>query len=190
MKGNQVLAVGAHLAYGDAHAEKVAIDYLCDTPEKLLNSTIYVTLEPCDHHGKQPPCTEAIIAAGIRQVVVGQVDPNPIVSGQGIKKLRDHGIHVLVGVLEEEVRNLNRHYNYFFEKKRPFVALKQAISLDGKLALLNQRTRLTSEYVVQKVREERANYQAILVGSQTILTDNPKLTSAINDFPFYRVILD
>ncbi|MDT2751554.1 bifunctional diaminohydroxyphosphoribosylaminopyrimidine deaminase/5-amino-6-(5-phosphoribosylamino)uracil reductase RibD [Enterococcus thailandicus] len=190
VKGNQVLAVGAHLAYGDAHAEKVAIDYLCDTPEKLLNSTIYVTLEPCDHHGKQPPCTEAIIAAGIRQVVVGQVDPNPIVSGQGIKKLRDHGIHVLVGVLEEEVRNLNRHYNYFFEKKRPFVALKQAISLDGKLALLNQRTRLTSEYVVQKVREERANYQAILVGSQTILTDNPKLTSAINDFPFYRVILD
>ncbi|MEA4828709.1 MAG: bifunctional diaminohydroxyphosphoribosylaminopyrimidine deaminase/5-amino-6-(5-phosphoribosylamino)uracil reductase RibD, partial [Enterococcus thailandicus] len=79
VKGNQVLAVGAHLAYGDAHAEKVAIDYLCDTPEKLLNSTIYVTLEPCDHHGKQPPCTEAIIAAGIRQVVVGQVDPNPIV---------------------------------------------------------------------------------------------------------------
>lgn len=187
---NEVISKGAHLKYGQAHAEKNSID-LCRTPEKLLNSTIYVTLEPCAHYGKQPPCTQAIIDSGIKCVVIGQLDPNPLVSGKGVEKLREQGIQVIIGVLEKEVRDLNEHYNHFFEKQRPFVSLKQAMSLDGKISLRKRRTNLTQKQVFERVHEERGNYQAILVGSETVLIDDPLLLSTKKShFPPVRIVLD
>ncbi|MGG5359086.1 MULTISPECIES: bifunctional diaminohydroxyphosphoribosylaminopyrimidine deaminase/5-amino-6-(5-phosphoribosylamino)uracil reductase RibD [unclassified Enterococcus] len=186
----KIIATGAHLRYGEAHAEKNAIKS-CKTPEKLSNSTIYVTLEPCSHFGKQPPCVNAIIESGIKRVVIGQLDPNPIVSGKGKALLEQHGIEVTTGMLEEEVRQLNPFYNFYFENKRPFITLKQAVSLDGKVALKQQRTSLTGQEANKKVREERGNYQAILVGSETVLIDDPLLLPAGNlEFPSYRVVLD
>ena len=187
---NEVIAKGAHLKYGQAHAEKNAID-LCKTPEKLINSTIYVTLEPCAHYGKQPPCTQIIIDSGIKNVVIGQLDPNPLVSGKGVKKLKEQGVCVIVGVLEKEVRGLNEHYNHFFEKRRPYVALKQAMSLDGKISFRKERTQLTQQEAFERVREERGDYQAILVGSETILIDDPQLLSTKkSQFPPIRIVLD
>lgn len=187
---NQVIAVGSHLAYGQPHAEMNAI-LSCKTPEKLFNSTIYVTLEPCHHYGKQPPCTKAILDRGIKRVVIGQLDPNPLVAGKGKQFLEEQGVEVISGVMTEEVRQLNSFYNFFYEHQRPYITLKQAISLDGKLALTGQRTSLTNEEVSQRVHEERGDYQAILVGSQTLLIDNPTLgTTKDVLFPPLRVILD
>jgi diaminohydroxyphosphoribosylaminopyrimidine deaminase/5-amino-6-(5-phosphoribosylamino)uracil reductase len=186
----EIIATGAHLRYGEAHAEKNAISS-CKTPEKLSNSTLYVTLEPCSHFGKQPPCANAIIESGIKKVVVGQLDPNPLVSGRGKALLEQHGIEVITDILEEEVRQVNPFYNFYFENKRPFITLKQAVSLDGKIALHQQRTPLTGQKANEKVREERGAYQAILVGSQTVLTDDPLLLPAEKRaFLPYRVVLD
>ena len=190
VKENVVIASGAHLHYGDQHAEKNAID-ACTTPEKLFNSTLYVTLEPCAHFGKQPPCTSAIIASGIRRVIIGQLDPNPLVAGKGKKVLEQAGIDVIEGVLGNDVRALNPFYNYFYEQGRPFIALKQAISLDGKIALKNQRTTLTSSTTHAYIVHERSAYQAILVGSQTVLTDNPTLhADPAIEYPPMRIVLD
>ncbi|WP_420705960.1 bifunctional diaminohydroxyphosphoribosylaminopyrimidine deaminase/5-amino-6-(5-phosphoribosylamino)uracil reductase RibD [Enterococcus sp. CWB-B31] len=190
VSGNEVISQGAHLEFGQAHAEKNAID-LCKTPEKLFNSTLYVTLEPCDHYGKQPPCTAIISNSGIKCVVIGQLDPNPLVSGKGVEKLREQGIQVITGILEKEVRSLNEHYNYFFERQMPFVTLKQAMSADGKISFARRRTQLTQEAASKRVHEERGSYQSILVGSETILTDNPNLLSTNKSpFPPVRIVLD
>ena len=188
VKDNEIIARGSHLRFGCEHAEKNAIS-TCKTPEKLFNSTLYVTLEPCNHKGKQPPCTDAIVEMGISKVVVAQLDPNPIVSGKGIKYLQDNGIEVITGVLEKEAYNLNYAYNLFHSEKRPFVVLKQATSLDGKLAFTDERTQITGKEVYNFVRNERDNYQAILVGAKTMLIDNPKLTGANTSiFPPKRII--
>ena len=190
VKDDEIIARGSHLRFGCEHAEKNAIS-TCKTPENLFNSTLYVTLEPCNHKGKQPPCTDAIVEMGISKVVVAQLDPNPIVSGKGIKYLQDNGIEVITGVLEKEAYNLNYAYNLFHSEKRPFVVLKQATSLDGKLAFTNERTQITGKGVYDFVRTERDNYQAILVGAKTVLIDNPKLTGANTSlFPPKRIILD
>ena len=149
VKDEEIVAVGSHMAYGQPHAEKNAIDS-CSSPEKLIDSTIYVTLEPCHHYGKQPPCTTAILQSGIKKVVIGQLDPNPLVSGKGKAFLESQGVAVITGVLEKEVREINRHYNTYHEEQRPFVALKQATTLDGKIALAGQRTRITGEAALRK----------------------------------------
>ncbi len=112
VKDDQVITKGAHLAYGQPHAEKNALTS-CETPEKLLSSTLYVTLEPCHHYGKQPPCTQAILESGIKRVVIGQLDPNPLVAGKGKQYLEEQGLEVITGILEEEVRRLNHHYNFY-----------------------------------------------------------------------------
>ena len=190
VKDNKIIARGSHLRYGCEHAEKNAIS-TCKTPEKLFNSTLYVTLEPCNHKGKQPPCTDSIIKMGISKVVVAQLDPNPIVSGKGIKYLQDNGIEVVTGILEREAYFLNYAYNLFHTEKRPYVALKQATSLDGKLAFTNERTQITGKEVYDFVRNERDNYQAILVGAKTVLIDNPTLLGSNTSlFPPKRIILD
>lgn len=190
VKDNEIIARGSHLRFGCEHAEKNAIS-TCKTPEELFNSTLYVTLEPCNHKAKQPPCTNAIIEMGISKVVVAQLDPNPIVSGKGIKYLQDNGIEVITGVLEKEAYNLNYAYNLFHTENRPYVVLKQATSLDGKLAFTNERTQITGKEVYDFVRNERDSYQAILVGAKTVLIDNPKLTGANTSlFPPKRIILD
>ena len=190
VKDNKIIARGSHLRYGCEHAEKNAIS-TCKTPEKLFNSTLYVTLEPCNHKGKQPPCTDSIIKMGISKVVVAQLDPNPIVSGKGIKYLQDNGIEVVTGILEREAYFLNYAYNLFHTEKRPYVALKQATSLDGKLAFTNERTQITGKEVYDFVRNERDNYQAILVGAKTVLIDNPTLLGSNTSlFTPKRIILD
>ena len=190
VKDNKIIARGSHLRYGCEHAEKNAIS-TCKTPEKLFNSTLYVTLEPCNHKGKQPPCTDSIIKMGISKVVVAQLDPNPIVSGKGIKYLQDNGIEVVTGILEREAYFLNYAYNLFHTEKRPYVALKQATSLDGKLAFTNERTQITGKEVYDFVRNERDNYQAILVGAKTVLIDNPTLLGSNTSlFPPKKIILD
>ena len=190
VKDNKIIARGSHLRYGCEHAEKNAIS-TCKTPEKLFNSTLYVTLEPCNHKGKQPPCTDSIIKMGISKVVVAQLDPNPIVSGKGIKYLQDNGIEVVTGILEREAYFLNYAYNLFHTEKRPYVALKQATSLDGKLAFTNERTQITGKEVYDFVRNERDNYQAILIGAKTVLIDNPTLLGSNTSlFPPKRIILD
>ena len=177
VKDNHVIARGAHLQYGHEHAEKNAILH-CQTPEELVDSTLYVTLEPCHHRGKQPPCTQAILAAGIKKVVVGQLDPNPLVAGKGLVFLKEEGIEVVTGVLEEEARGLNSHYNFYYENQRPYMVLKQAVSLDGKIAVLGKRTALTDTETNRFVHDERDDYQAILVGADTVLIDNPRLLGA------------
>lgn len=190
VKDNRVIARGAHLQYGHEHAEKNAILH-CQAPEELLNSTLYVTLEPCHHTGKQPPCTQAIVAAGIKRVVVGQLDPNPLVAGKGLEFLKSQGIEVITGILEKEARAINNFYNFYYEHKRPYVVLKQAVSLDGKIALLGERTELTDEETTRFVHDERDDYQAILVGAETVLIDNPRLLGAGTSlYPPVRVILD
>lgn len=190
VKDNHVIARGAHLQYGHEHAEKNAILH-CQTPEELVDSTLYVTLEPCHHRGKQPPCTQAILAAGIKKVVVGQLDPNPLVAGKGLAFLKEEGIEVVTGVLEEEARGLNSHYNFYYENQRPYVVLKQAVSLDGKIAVLGKRTALTDAETNRFVHDERDDYQAILVGADTVLIDKPRLLGAGTSlYPIVRVILD
>lgn len=184
-----VIATGAHLAYGQAHAERNALA-ACSALEKLSEVTMYVTLEPCNHQGKQPPCTQAIIDSGIKCVVIGAPDPNPVVAGSGVKRLRQYGINVIEGILTEEARALNPHYHHFFEQQRPFVALKQAMTLDGKIAVANQRTALTGDEVYERVRQERGEYQAILVGSETVLIDDPSLLATDSEFPPLRVVID
>lgn len=187
----QVIAKGAHLEYGQHHAERNAIEQ-CQSSEELINSILYVTLEPCNHFGKQPPCSQLIIDSGIRTVVVGQLDPNPLVAGQGKAYLEKKGIEVIVGVEEERVRQLNPAYNFFYQHQRPYITLKHAVTLDGRIALNStKRLAITGSAVWQIVHEERGNYQAILVGSQTILTDNPSLmTTKKSLFPPIRVVLD
>lgn len=190
VKDNHVIARGAHLQYGHEHAEKNAILH-CQTPEELFNSTLYVTLEPCHHRGKQPPCTQAIVEAGIKKVVVGQLDPNPLVAGKGVAFLKEQGIEVVTHILEEEARALNKHYNVYYERKRPYVVLKQAVSLDGKIAVLGKRTALTDDETNRFVHDERDDFHAILVGADTVLIDNPRLLGSGTSFcPPVRVILD
>lgn len=191
VKEQRVIAKGAHLVYGQPHAERNAIEQ-CHSSEDLINSTLYVTLEPCNHQGKQPPCTQLIIDSGIKKVVIGQLDPNPIVAGQGKRFLEEQGIDVLVGIEETAVRRLNPHYNFYHQHQRPYVALKQAITLDGRIAHdALTRSAITGSAVWQNVHQERGDYQGILVGSQTVLTDDPTLLTTVEtSFPPIRIVLD
>ncbi|MCP1100966.1 diaminohydroxyphosphoribosylaminopyrimidine deaminase/5-amino-6-(5-phosphoribosylamino)uracil reductase [Aequitasia blattaphilus] len=191
VKDNRVIAKGAHLKYGCEHAERNAINH-CQSPEELFDSTLYVTLEPCNHFGKQPPCSHLIVEKGIKRVIIGQLDPNPLVKGQGKAFLEDHGIQVIVGVNEEEVYHLNEYYNFLHRNKRPYIVLKQALTLDGRIAMnRNSPASITGQAVWDRVHKERGKYQGILVGSQTILSDNPTLLSLGSSlYPPVRIVLD
>lgn len=190
VKDSHILATGHTHKYGGFHAERDAISKL--SPEQLLNSTLYVTLEPCNHYGKQPPCSQLIIKSGIRRVVIAETDPHPLVTGKGIANLRAHGIDVQTGVLTDQARQLNPYYNFYFQHQRPWVTIKQAISLDGKVsAEPGQRTAITNQAVYDRVHRERADYQGIVIGSKTALVDNPRLLTTVETpFPPVRIILD
>lgn len=191
VKNNAIISTGYHRKYGEQHAEKMAIDQ-CATPEDLVDSTLYVTLEPCNHYGKQPPCSHAIVASGITKVVIAQLDPNPIVAGAGVTYLEQNNIEVVVGILQEQAEMINEHYNYFHRYGKPFITLKQAISLDGKIAQKDlMRTQITNSEANKQVHEERSQFQAILVGSRTVLADDPQLlTTGDTEYPPIRIILD
>ena len=174
-----IIGEGYHARCGEAHAEVNAIRSVKD--ESLLKeSTIYVSLEPCSHHGKTPPCADLIISKQIPKVVIGCKDPFALVAGRGIQKLRDAGIEVKVGVLENECMQLIERFVTFHTKKRPFILLKWAESADGFIDC--QRTEgkpvlLSSPLTSMLVHKLRADYSAILVGKRTALLDNPSLTT-------------
>ena len=175
----KIIGEGYHARCGEGHAEVNAIRSVKD--ESLFkDSTIYVSLEPCSHYGKTPPCADLIISKGIPRVVVGCIDPFSQVSGRGIQKLRDAGIDVTVGVLEEECKNLIRRFVTFNTQKRPYITLKWAESADGFIDANREEgspvvlsTPITSMYV----HKQRAEHKAILVGRRTALLDNPSLTT-------------
>ncbi|MFC7442183.1 bifunctional diaminohydroxyphosphoribosylaminopyrimidine deaminase/5-amino-6-(5-phosphoribosylamino)uracil reductase RibD [Laceyella putida] len=190
VKNGKMVGAGAHLKAGTPHAEVHAIDMAGHEAE---GSTIYVTLEPCNHIGRTPPCTEKIIASGIRRVVIGTVDPDEKVRGRGIARLRDAGIEVIEGVLAEECQRLNEAYFFHRRTGRPFVTLKTAMTLDGKIATVTGDSRwITGEASREHVHLMRHQHDAILVGIQTVLFDDPKLTARLipgGNHPV-RVILD
>ncbi|MDN0054189.1 bifunctional diaminohydroxyphosphoribosylaminopyrimidine deaminase/5-amino-6-(5-phosphoribosylamino)uracil reductase RibD, partial [Bacteroides caecigallinarum] len=175
----KIIGEGYHARCGEGHAEVNAIRSVKD--EGLLKeSTIYVSLEPCSHYGKTPPCADLIISKGIPRVVVGCIDPFSQVSGRGIQKLRNAGIDVTVGVLEDECKNLIRRFVTFNTRKRPYITLKWAESADGFIDINRENgspvvlsTPITSMYV----HKQRAEHKAILVGRRTALLDNPSLTT-------------
>lgn len=190
VKNDQIISRGHTHQFGGVHAER---DALGDLPvDQGKGATLYVTLEPCNHYGKQPPCTQLIIDRQISRVVVAQTDPHSIVAGKGIARLKEAGIQVTTGVLTKAARQLNPHYNFFFENGRPWIAIKQAISLDDKVAAgPGQRTTITNRQVYDRVHAERANYQGILIGSQTAIVDNPMLLTTVKSpYPPVRIVLD
>ena len=189
VKGQQLLAKGFHARAGGPHAEVVA---LRRAGEKAFGADMYVTLEPCSHHGRTGPCTEAIIAAGIKRVIVGVKDPNPIVNGRGIRRLRAAGIKVEVGILKSRCTTLNEAYNYFIKARRPYVLAKVAQSLDGKVATkIGESKWITSKEARRYGHGLRNVADAMLVGVGTVLADNPQLTCRLRGGrdPI-RVILD
>ena len=173
----RVVGIGAHLQAGEEHAEVHAIRM---AGEKAKNSTIFVTLEPCSHHGKTPPCADLLIKSKVKRVVIATTDPNPLVSGRGIKKLKDAGIEVATGVLREEADELNSVFFHYMDTTLPYVTLKSAISLDGKIATVSGESKwITGEEARLDVHRYRHQHDAILVGVNTVVVDNPSLTTRL-----------
>ena len=174
----KIIGEGYTSPYGGNHAEVNAINAVKDK-SLLAKATIYVSLEPCSHFGKTPPCCDLIIKHKIPNVVVGTVDPNSKVAGTGIKRLRENGANVTVSVLEKECNELNKRFFTFHIKKRPYIILKWAESLDGFIAPLTKNKKepvwISNEFSRQLVHKWRSEEQAILVGTNTVLEDNPKL---------------
>lgn len=187
----RVVGIGAHLKAGEPHAEVHAIRM---AGEKAQNATAYVTLEPCSHHGKTPPCADLLITSKVKRVVVATTDPNPLVAGKGIAKLKAAGIEVEVGVCKEQADALNAVFFHYLDKKRPYVTLKSATTLDGKIATVTGESKwITGEAARQDVHLYRSIHDAILVGVNTVLMDNPSLTTRLPNGTGknpIRVILD
>jgi len=177
VRNDQVVSRGFHARAGEAHAE---VNALNRAGELARNATIYVTLEPCNHTGRTPPCTRAILDAGISRVVIGMADPNPHVDGGGARFLADRGLEVVTGVLEAECRAINRPFIKHITTGRPWVTLKAGMSLDGKLATATGHSAwITNEKARRAVHHLRNRYDAIMVGRQTALVDDPSLTARI-----------
>lgn len=173
VKEGKIIGQGWHRAYGGLHAEREALAACTESPQ---GADLYVTLEPCCHHGKQPPCVTAIIEAGIKRVVVGVRDPNPLVSGRGIEQLQRQGITVTEQVLEVECRQLNEVFFHYITTKRPFVVMKYAMTMDGKLAAYTGASKwITGEAARSYAMEQRQRYASIMVGLGTVLVDDPML---------------
>lgn len=179
VKDGIVIGSGYHKLYGGPHAEIEAINSVQD-PSQLKGATMYVTLEPCCHQGKTPPCTKRIIKEGFSKVVIASLDPNPKVSGQGVKELREAGIEVEVGLLDEEAQQMNEKYVFFMTNRIPFVLMKSATTLDGKIATREEKSMwISCDKARRYTRKLRGEYQAIMVGINTVLADDPKLTTRL-----------
>lgn len=178
VKNNRIIGMGYHEKYGENHAERNAIK---NSFEDVEGSTIYVTLEPCAHYGKTPPCVDLIIEKKFKRVVIGMLDPNPLVAGKSIKKLQDNNIEITVGIKEKECRKLNEVFIKYITKKVPFVVLKSAMSLDGKIATSNGESKwITSSESRKDSHKLRNKYMGILVGINTVIQDNPRLNCRID----------
>ena len=186
---NRIVGIGTHLKAGEPHAEIHAIRMAGD---KARGGTIYVTLEPCSHFGRTGPCAIAIVEAGIKKVVIATLDPNPVVAGNGVKILEDAGIEVVVGVLEEKSRKMNEVFNKFIVEQNPFVTMKAGSTLDGKIATHTADSKwITSAEARNDVHLLRNENMAILVGVNTVIEDDPELTTRIpNGRNPIRIILD
>lgn len=171
VKNGKIVGKGYHKRAGLPHAEVCAIE---DAGKRAREGILFVTLEPCAHYGRTPPCTSAIISAGIKEVYIGQIDPNPIVRGKGIEILKKHKIRVHSGILEKECRELNRGYTKFMESGMPFVTLKLALTLNGKFYIPSKRY-ISCEGSLKYAHILRAIHDAVLVGGGTLRIDNPRL---------------
>ena len=173
---DKIIGEGYHTKFGDLHAEREAIKNAEENGYSCVGAEMYVTLEPCCHTGKQPPCTEAIIEAGIKRVYVGSEDPNPVVSGNGIWSLRENGIEVITNSLKDECDKLNPVFFHYIKTNRPYIVYKYAMTMDGKTATDSGKSKWisneTSRAYVQKMRNR---YMAIMVGIGTVLKDDPSL---------------
>ncbi len=175
VKAHQVIGEGFHPKAGAPHAEVFALRQAGDAAQ---GATLYVNLEPCSHTGRTPPCAAAIVAAGLKRVVVGMVDPNPLVAGRGIERLRQAGIEVLVGVAEADCQKLNEAFVHRMQYQRPFGIFKYAMTLDGKIATSTGHSSwITSPAARQQVHRLRSACDAIIVGGNTVRRDNPHLTT-------------
>lgn len=178
VRDGQVLSEGWHRVYGSLHAET---DALSSCPVDPAGATMYVTLEPCCHYGKQPPCTSAILKAGISRVVVGMTDPNPLVAGHGVEILRNNGVEVITGLFEDEIRHLNRVFVKYIVTKRPWVVLKSAMTLDGRIAAASGDSKwVTGEEARHMVHELRGRYMGIVAGIGTVRADDPMLNCRLD----------
>lgn len=179
VKNGRVLSEGYHHIYGGKHAEVNAIE---NATESVKGSTLYCNLEPCFHTGKQPPCVDRIINEGISEVIISNIDPNPLVANKSIEKLRRNNIKVTLGVFEEEGKRLNESFFKYITSKTPFVTMKIAMTMDGKIALENGESKwITSQESRNHSHQIRNQNMGLLVGVNTILNDNPKLTTRINN---------
>jgi diaminohydroxyphosphoribosylaminopyrimidine deaminase/5-amino-6-(5-phosphoribosylamino)uracil reductase len=172
---DKIVGEGWHKQYGEAHAEVNAIATIADK-SLLKECTVYVNLEPCSHFGKTPPCADLLIEHRVKKVVVANLDSNPLVASEGVKKLRTAGIEVITGILEKEGRELNKRFFTFMEKQRPYIMLKWAETSDGFIARENFDSKwISNEYSRQLVHKWRAENDAVLVGTKTAFHDNPEL---------------
>ncbi len=191
VQGTEVVGSGYHKAAGTAHAEIIALE---KAGEKAAGATLFINLEPCNHHGRTGPCTEAIIKAGIGRVVIAMQDPNPRVSGRGTARLQEAGIKVREGVLEQKARHLNETYIKYITAKLPYVSVKVAMSLDGKIATPSGESHwITGEKARQFVHRLRDHTDVIMVGIETVIKDNPRLTTRLESGAGHdpvRVIVD
>jgi diaminohydroxyphosphoribosylaminopyrimidine deaminase / 5-amino-6-(5-phosphoribosylamino)uracil reductase len=194
VKNNVIVAERYHQQFGQAHAEVNALKPLIERGEDLSEATLYCTLEPCCHTNKKtPPCTELIIQSGIKNVVIASLDANPQVKGQGVDRLRQHGIQVTTGICEIEANELNRAFFHRIQNHSPYIIVKWAQSLDGKIALTNGQSKwITSENSRQAVHRERLTSDVILTCAGTLRKDDPAMTARYSDFDHktpWRVIV-
>lgn len=191
VKNERIIGEGYHQKYGENHAE---INAFNNATEDVKGATMYVTLEPCSHYGKTPPCADAIVKKGIKKVVIGMKDPNPVVSGNGIEILRSNGIEVEVGVLEDELKKLNEIFIKYITTKTPFCILKTAMTLDGKIASYTGDSKwITNELSRKYVHRLRHRVSGIMVGINTILKDDPLLTARLENIESIdpvRIVVD
>ncbi|MBP9477069.1 MAG: bifunctional diaminohydroxyphosphoribosylaminopyrimidine deaminase/5-amino-6-(5-phosphoribosylamino)uracil reductase RibD [Sebaldella sp.] len=189
VKDGEVIGKGYHKYYGGPHAEVYALE---EAGSNAKGADIYVTLEPCSHYGKTPPCTERVIKSGIKRCFIGSYDSNPLVSGQGIKKLRENNIEVEVGIQRETCDSLNKIFFKYIKEKKPYLFLKCAITLDGKIASRTGDSKwISNELSREKVQNYRSKFMGIMVGINTVLADDPRLTARIeNGVDPFRIIID
>ncbi len=177
VKDGKIIGEGWHEVFGGPHAE---INAIRKAGEPVRDATLYVSLEPCSYHGKTPACSPEIIKQGFKKVIVATLDPNPLVAGRGVEMLRNAGIEVETGLLEAEARQLNERFFKFIQTQIPFVAVKTAASLDGKIATSTGDSKwITNEFSRNFVHQLRNDYMAVMVGVNTVLKDNPLLTCRI-----------
>ena len=189
VKNGKIVAEGYHEKIGGWHAERNAI---LNSDTDLSGATAYVTLEPCCHHGRTPPCSDLLIERGIKKVFIGSRDPNPLVSGKGAKQLRAAGIEVVEDFMREECDKLNPIFFHYIQTKRPYVLMKYAMTADGKIATSTGESKwITGETARTKVQQTRHQYSAIMVGVETVLADNPMLNARMpNAKQPVRVVCD